>query len=60
MVKAWICILFYAIPGGSYGPTSSTVDNLARVEDCNRVGVAWRKATQFYGSYRCVEVYKVK
>lgn len=60
MVKVWICILFYVSMGGSYSPAIAPVDNLARVEDCRRVGESWRKASHQYGSYRCVEVYKVK
>lgn len=66
MVKVWICIVFYSSMGGSYGPAVATVDNLARVEDCHRVGKSWKSINTWAGdrvnafSYRCVEVLKVK
>jgi hypothetical protein len=60
MIKAWVCILYYASMGGSYSPTVTAVDNLASVSDCHRVGRSWEKASQMVGSYRCVEVVKAK
>ena len=60
MIKTWVCILFYVGWGGSYSPTLATVDNLARLEDCQRVGKVWVKASQNGGSYHCVEVLKTK
>lgn len=60
MVKVWICILLYYQSASSYGPAATVVDNLARVEDCHRVGKNWRNATDQYGTYRCIEVLKAK
>ena len=60
MAKVWICILYFYHPGSSYGPAATIVQNLARVEDCHRVGKSWKNATENWGSYRCIEVLKAK
>ena len=62
MIKVWVCILMTLADGtgSSYSPASTVVDNVARVQDCHRLGKIWKEAMGVYATYRCVEVYKAK
>lgn len=61
MLKVWVCLLFYdAIgTGTSYSPAYASVPEIARYEDCNRIGTIFVRHNE-YAKFKCVQYYKVK